>query len=40
MATLDQIVAYLESLTGGDVDRLVADGFAAQVGDVGEIVIR
>jgi cytochrome c peroxidase len=35
---MGQLVAYLESLTGGDVGRLVADGFAAQVGDLGESV--
>ena len=37
-AEIGQLVAYLESLTGGDVGRLVADGFAAQVGDLGESV--
>ena len=37
-AEIGQLVAYLESLTGGDVGRLVADGFAAQVGDRGESV--
>jgi len=35
---IGQLVAYLESLTGSDVDRLVADAFAVQVGDVGELV--
>jgi cytochrome c peroxidase len=39
-AEIDQLVAFLESLTGGDVDRLVADGNAAPVGDTVEIVIR
>jgi len=37
-AEIGQLVAYLESLTGSDVGRLVADGFAAQVGDLGESV--
>jgi len=32
---VDDIVAFLESLTGGDVQTLVADAFAAPVGDVG-----
>lgn len=39
-AEIDQLVAYLESLTGGDVELLVADGIAVQVGDVSEIVGR
>jgi len=39
-AEIGQLVAFLEALTGGDVDRLVADAFAVQVGDVGEIVER
>jgi cytochrome c peroxidase len=39
-AEIGQLVAYLESLTGGDVDRLVADGLAVQVGDVGEMARR
>jgi len=34
-AEADALVAFLESLTGGDVDVLVADAFAAPVGDVG-----
>lgn len=37
---MGQLVAYLESLTGSDVDRLVADAFAVEVGDVGELVRR
>ena len=32
----DDLVAFLESLTGGDVERLVADAFAAPIGDVGD----
>jgi cytochrome c peroxidase len=39
-AELGQLVAYLESLTGGDVDLLVADGFAVRVGDPDEHVRR
>ena len=31
---VDDIVAFLESLTGGDVETLIADAFAAPVGDV------
>jgi cytochrome c peroxidase len=31
----EDLVAFLESLTGDDVDVLVADAFAAPVGDVG-----
>jgi cytochrome c peroxidase len=31
---VDELVAFLESLTGGDVETLVADAFAAPVGDV------
>jgi cytochrome c peroxidase len=27
------LVAFLQSLTGSNVDKLVADGFAAPVGD-------
>ncbi|MEW8585908.1 MAG: hypothetical protein AB2531_09095, partial [Candidatus Thiodiazotropha sp.] len=30
------LVAFLQSLTGGNVDTLVADAFAAPVGDVGK----
>jgi cytochrome c peroxidase len=30
---INDLVAFLESLTGSDVDRLVADAFAAPVGD-------
>jgi cytochrome c peroxidase len=37
---IDQLVAYLESLTGGDVDRLVADSYAVPVGDSNEVVVR
>lgn len=33
-AEKEDLVSFLESLTGGDVDRLVADGRAAPVGDV------
>jgi cytochrome c peroxidase len=29
---IDDLVAFLESLTGGDVDALVADAFAATAG--------
>jgi cytochrome c peroxidase len=29
----DDLVAFLESLTGDNVDRLVADAFAAPIGD-------
>jgi cytochrome c peroxidase len=32
---IDDLVAFLESLTGGDVDALVADAFAAPIGDAG-----
>jgi cytochrome c peroxidase len=32
---IDDLVAFLESLTGDDVDLLVSDAFAAPVGDVG-----
>jgi len=32
---VDDLVAFLEALTGSDVDVLVADAFAAPVGDVG-----
>jgi cytochrome c peroxidase len=39
-AELGQLVAYLESLTGSDVDLLVADGFAVRVGDPDEHVRR
>ena len=35
-ADVDDIVAFLESLTGDDVETLVADAFAAPVGDVGQ----
>jgi cytochrome c peroxidase len=35
-AEIGQLVAYLQALTGGDVDLLVADGLAVQVGDIGE----
>jgi cytochrome c peroxidase len=31
---IDDLVAFLESLTGEDVDLLVADAFAAPIGDV------
>jgi cytochrome c peroxidase len=34
-AEIDDLVAFLESLTGADVDVLVADAFAAPVGDAG-----
>ena len=37
---IDQLVAYLESLTGADVEELVADGFAVPVGDIDEVVVR
>jgi cytochrome c peroxidase len=30
---VDDLVAFLESLTGADVDLLVADAFAAPIGD-------
>jgi cytochrome c peroxidase len=30
------LVAFLQSLTGSNVDTLVADAFAAPVGDVGK----
>jgi cytochrome c peroxidase len=33
-AEVDDLVAFLESLTGNDVETLVADAFAAPVGDV------
>jgi cytochrome c peroxidase len=33
-AQVDDLVAFLEALTGGDVEALVADAFAAPVGDV------
>jgi len=39
-AEIGQLVAYLESLTGGDVKLLIADGFAMQAGGVDEIVRR
>jgi cytochrome c peroxidase len=32
-AEIDDLVAFLASLTGGDVDLLVADAFAAPIGD-------
>ncbi|MEW8561614.1 MAG: cytochrome c peroxidase, partial [Candidatus Thiodiazotropha sp.] len=32
----EDLVAFLQSLTGGNVDTLVADAFAAPVGDVGK----
>jgi cytochrome c peroxidase len=32
---IDDLVAFLESLTGADVDALVADAFAAPIGDAG-----
>lgn len=34
-AEIDDLVAFLESLTGANVAQLVADAFAAPVGDVG-----
>jgi cytochrome c peroxidase len=30
---ISDLVAFLQSLTGSNVDKLVADGFAAPVGD-------
>jgi cytochrome c peroxidase len=30
----DDLVAFLESLTGSNVDTLVADAFAAPIGDI------
>jgi cytochrome c peroxidase len=30
----DDLVSFLEALTGSDVDRLVLDAFAAPIGDV------
>ena len=36
-AEVDELAAFLESLTGGDVETLVADAFAAPVGDVGDV---
>ncbi len=36
---IDDLVAFLESLTGANVDTLVADAFAAPVGDVGAAAI-
>ena len=39
-AEVDELVAFLESLTGGDVDRLVADALAAQGGDGNEFAER
>jgi hypothetical protein len=32
---IDDLVAFLESLTGADVDALVVDAFAAPIGDAG-----
>ena len=32
---IDDLVAFLESLTGDDVEGLVADAFAAPIGDAG-----
>ena len=40
---VDNLVAFLMSLTGDDVDRLVADAFAVPIGDVsdaGDVVKR
>jgi cytochrome c peroxidase len=34
------LVAFLESLTGGDVERLVSDGHAAPVGDVSAVALH
>ncbi len=33
---VDDLVAFLESLTGGNVDVLVSDAFAAPIGDTGD----
>ena len=33
-ADVDALVAFLESLTGDDVETLVRDAFAAPIGDV------
>jgi len=37
---VDDVVAFLESLTGSDVDALVADAFAAPIGDRGSTPVR
>ena len=39
-AEVDELAAFLESLTGGDVETLVADAFAVPVGDVGRVEDR
>jgi cytochrome c peroxidase len=33
---MDDLVAFLESLTGDDVDLLVGDALSAPIGDVGQ----